>query len=65
MDFTGKYKIGDRVALKIGERPVMHFAVVGCVMRKEPHYCLDWAEHGFNAILNTVAIPEKSVLVEQ
>lgn len=60
--FSGKYKIGDRVLVKIGERPEIKFKILECVKRDRPHYKFDWAEHGFNAILNTVAIPECSVL---
>jgi hypothetical protein len=60
--FDGKYSVGDRVLVKIGDRPPIPFKILECVDRARPHYKFDWAEHGFNAILNTVAIPEGSVL---
>lgn len=60
--FCGKYNVGDRVLVKIGNRPLIKFAVLECVTRNTPHYRFDWAEHGFNAILNTVAVPESSVV---
>lgn len=60
--FCGKYTVGDKVLVKIGDRPLIPFTILECVARKTPHYKFDWAEHGFNAILNTVAIPESSVL---
>lgn len=60
--FVGKYKTGDRVLVKVGERPLIAFTILECVKRHTPHYKFDWSEHGFNAILNTVAIPESSVL---
>jgi hypothetical protein len=60
--FDGKYRIGDKVSVKIGDRPPIVFTILECVTRDRPHYKFDWAEHGFNAILNTVAIPESSVL---
>lgn len=60
--FCGKYNVGDCVLVKIGKRPLIKFAVLECVNRDTPHYRFDWAEHGFNAILNTVAIPESSVV---
>jgi len=60
--FDGKYRVGDKVLVRIGDRPLIHFTIVECVNRKNPHYKFDWAEHGFNAILNTVAIPEVSIV---
>lgn len=60
--FCGKYSVGDRVFVKIGKRTLIKFAVLECVKRDTPHYRFDWAEHGFNAILNTVAVPESSVV---
>lgn len=60
--FRGKYNVGDKVFVKIGERPLVPFTIVERVNRKGPHYKFDWAEHGFNAILNTVAVPECSIL---
>jgi hypothetical protein len=60
--FAGKYAVHDRVFVKIGSRPLMSFRIIECVKRRRPHYRFDWAEHGFNAILNTVAIPESSVV---
>jgi len=62
--FSGKYKIGERVAVKIGDRPLIAFTILECVERKVPHYKFDWSEHGFNAILNTVPIPETSIVVD-
>jgi hypothetical protein len=60
--FCGRYCVGDKVLVKIGDRPALAFTILECVDRDRPHYRFDWAEHGFNAILNTVAIPESSVL---
>lgn len=54
-----KYKVGDTVTLKIGERPLLHIKVIEKVMRaKKPHYLLNWAAAGYHELLNTVAIPE-------
>ena len=61
MIFPGKYKVGDLVALKIGNREPRCVAVLECVMRDRPHYKIDWEKIGYNAILNTVAIPEGSL----
>jgi hypothetical protein len=36
--------------------------VIECVDRKKPHYKINWAEHGFNALLNDVPLPETSFL---
>jgi hypothetical protein len=60
--FCGKYKIGDHVFVKIGKRPLIKFVVLECVSRDTPHYRFDWSKHGFNAILNSVALPESSVV---
>lgn len=60
--FCGKYKVGDHVLVKVGARPLIKFEILECVKRNAPHYKFDWAKHGFNAILNTVAIPESSVV---
>lgn len=60
--FDGKYCVGDKVLVRIGDRPLIPFTILECVNRKSPHYKFDWAEHGFNAILNTVAIPELSIV---
>ena len=58
---TPRYKPGDRLALKIGDRPVMVVTVLDVVAAKTmPRYKIDWAAHGFNSILNTVSIPETS-----
>lgn len=63
VSFCGKYAVGDRVLVRVGHRPLVPFTVVECLEREDrPHYKFDWAEHGFNAILNTVAIPESSVV---
>jgi hypothetical protein len=48
--------------LRIGSRPVLNVTVIACVERKIPHYKIDWAEHGFNQLLNDVPIPETSFL---
>jgi hypothetical protein len=57
------YKIGDRVTLKIGDRPIMAVTVLAvAVAKKGPSYKIDWTEHGFNELLNTVSIPETSFL---
>jgi hypothetical protein len=32
------------------------------VAKKQTHYKIDWTEHGFNELLNTVSIPETSFL---
>jgi hypothetical protein len=60
---TSKYKTGDRVLLKIGNRPIMAVTVLASdLTQKTPRYTINWAEHGFNEILNTVHIPEASFL---
>lgn len=59
---AAKYKPGDRLLLKIGNRPEMSVTVLRSVDRKKPHYTIDWSEHGFNKLLNDVAIPETSFL---
>jgi hypothetical protein len=60
--FCGKYGVGDRVLVRIGARPLIAFKILECVNRDGPRYKFDWAEHGFDAMLNTVAIPEGSVV---
>ena len=62
MSFRGQYLVGDKVLVSIGDRPAISFTILEQVTRSgQPYYKFDWAEHGFNAILNTVAIPESSV----
>lgn len=62
MSFRGQYSVGDKVLVNIGDRPAISFTILEQVTRDgRPYYKFDWAEHGFNAILNTVAIPESSV----
>lgn len=55
-----KYRPGDRLCLKVGKRMKMNVLVLEVVLRRTPHYRVDWAEQGFNSLLNEVAIPEKS-----
>ena len=58
-----RYKAGDRLTLKIGDRPEMVVTVLSVITTKpKPHYKIDWTEHGFDALLNTVPIPETSFL---
>jgi hypothetical protein len=57
-----KHRVGDFVWLRIGERPPMKIMIVECL--KDDFYFLDWGSCGFNAILNTVKIPGKSLLLE-
>ena len=60
---ANKYQIGARVLLKIGDRPIMPFTVLSFdLTQKCPRYKINWGEHGFNEILNTVFIPETSFL---
>jgi hypothetical protein len=55
-----KYNVGDRLLLKIGNRPHLVVPVIEQLTRKGPCYKIDWTEHGFNQLLNTVPIPEAS-----
>lgn len=57
--FTGKYKVGDIVNLKIGTRPLVKVEILECVMRSGPYYKINWEKIGFNAMLNDIAITEK------
>lgn len=60
---AAKYNPGDKLLLKIGSRPPLAFTVLAAVTdRQKPHYTVDWAEHGFNTLLNTVPIPEQSFI---
>jgi hypothetical protein len=54
-----KRSVGDIVWLKIGDRPPMKTRVLECLAGDL--YLLDWGSCGFNAILNTVRIPGKSL----
>lgn len=54
-----KYKIGDVVTLKIGDRPLLHIKVIELVNRKGPHYKLNWEQCAYHPLLNTIAIPER------
>jgi hypothetical protein len=57
-----KRSVGDFVWLKIGERPPIKMMIVECL--GDDLYFLDWGSCGFNAILNTVRIPGKSLRSE-
>jgi hypothetical protein len=58
-----KYALGDKLLLKIGNRPEMIVTVLSAVTdRQKPHYTVDLAAHGFNELLNTVPIPEQSFI---
>jgi len=60
MDY--KYKIGDTVTMQIGDRPTLYVTVLECVARGSmPHYKVDWEKAGYHALLNTVAVPEKTL----
>lgn len=62
MDFLGKYKVGEVVTMKIGERPPIRVEILECVMRQQrPHYKVNWEKAGWNGMLNTVAVAEKSL----
>ena len=62
MVFDGKYTVGQTVVLKIGSRPPLRVEILECLMRrKKPHYKVNWEKVGWNAMLNTIAIPEKSL----
>ena len=57
-----KYKIGDTVTMQIGDRPLLYVTVLECVARNDtPHYKVDWAKAGYHELLNTVALPEKTL----
>lgn len=60
--FRGKYGVGDKVLVRIGSRPLIAFKILECVNNNGPRYRFDWSEHGFNVILNTVTIPESSII---
>lgn len=63
MSKPSTYSVGDKLLLKIGNRPPLAFTVLAAVTdRQKPHYTVDWAEHGFNTLLNTVPIPEQSFI---
>ena len=55
-----KYSVGDRLLLKIGNRPNLVVLVIETLTRNGPYYRINWAEHGFNSVLNTVGLPERS-----
>jgi hypothetical protein len=57
-----KHSAGDFVWLKIGGRPPIKMMIVECL--EGDMYFLDWGSCGFNAILNTVRIPGKSLMLE-
>ena len=54
-----KFKKGDLVLVKIGERKV-EMRVVDLI--EGLLYKLDWTLCGYNPLLNTVRIPEKSLI---
>ena len=58
---AAKYGAGDRVIVKIGDRPEIVFKVLAVTHRDKPYYQFDWAEHGYSAQLNTVNIPETTI----
>lgn len=58
----GKYGVGDKVLVRIGDRPPLVFRILECVNNDGPRYKFDWSEHGFDVILNTVTIPESSII---
>jgi hypothetical protein len=57
-----KHRVGDFVWLRIGSRPPMKIMVVERL--KDDFYLLDWGSCGFNALLNTVKISGKSLMLE-
>lgn len=61
MSLKPKYIVGDKILLKIGSRPEMMFSIIAVMSGKKISYRVDWTEHGFNDLLNTVSIPEKSI----
>jgi hypothetical protein len=56
---TYKYRVGQVVTLKIGERPLLHLKVLERADRRGPHYKLDWGSCGYHELLNTIAVPER------
>jgi hypothetical protein len=59
---AAKYSAGDRVIVKIGDRPEIAFKVLAVTHREKPYYQFDWEEHGYAAQLNTVNIPETTII---
>ena len=59
---AAKYSVGDRVIVKIGARPEIAFKVLAVSHREKPYYQFDWVEHGYAAELNTVNIPETTII---
>lgn len=56
------YSAGDRVLVKIGERPLIPFTVLEPVRREKTAYRLDWAEHGYSSLLNDVPVAETAIV---
>ena len=59
---ASKYIAGERVVVKIGNRPEIAFKVLAVVQREKPYYLFDWGEHGYSEQLNTVRIPETTII---
>jgi hypothetical protein len=62
---VGKYASGDRVMVRIGSRPLLPFTVLECVTQHKPTYRLDWTEHGYDKLLNTVHVAESAIVGHQ
>jgi hypothetical protein len=57
-----EYAPGDRVLVKIGSRGPLPFTILRLVKRTQLMYCVDWAEHGYSSVLNTVPICSAAIL---
>jgi hypothetical protein len=57
-----KFKAGDLVWMRIGERPPVRIRVLG--VADNGLYLLDWSSCGFNALLNTVRISGRRLSLE-
>jgi len=54
-----KFNEGQVVFVKIGDRPLVEMVVLERL--EGLLYRLDWSHSGFNSLLNSVRIPEKSI----
>jgi len=55
-----KFNIGDSVEIQVGKR-ILNLQVLNVILRDEPHYYLDWNSAGYNHLLSTVAIPQRTI----
>ncbi len=54
-----KFQRGKIVFVRIGSRPPLEMVVIECL--EGLMYRLDWSRSGFDSLLNTVRVPEKSI----